>query len=415
MNFSTRDGRTLRMLQSRILLFLLLNFIKFLSASLHYDTREAEAMRLAPYCSLARKYLLSDQRTAIGTLLAVGDYNNSGNIPRTSMSGKEWEEHRGFVHSELTASIPFRRRLALERENAIDQILTNKCIQSRLLNDTVPFVVLTHGLSSEEQSGLCRLGLAVIDASEDLRSFFRPVITLKQVQRMPITSSRPIQPQRRADGWSTFYKFVFWRLDQFFDQILFLDADALLMEDPTPLLAKARDGGIVFQAAMEGHAGYQRGSCTGGCTSGGINTHLMVLKTNQTIYKELLNKAQALDYIPFTNTDQDVLENYFCDPIVCAKEVPSFEITYRGPGLVQIDCSTCGANLVRGGYQGVIQHRHKGLKRSEVKRFYRDECLVTNRKKEFQTDVNKEPFCACVLEWAQRLKEPPRHISQPKE
>ena len=106
--------------------------------------RDAEAAQLAPHCDLARRALLSNQRVAVVTLLAVGAAStHSGNtgleeselLAATSLSGRR---HR-------------RRRLGVFQDNAVDQILTNKCIHERYLKDAVPFLVLTHGLSAASQ------------------------------------------------------------------------------------------------------------------------------------------------------------------------------------------------------------------------------------------------------------------------
>ena len=119
-----------------------------------------------------------------------------------------------------------------------------------------------------------------------------------------VSTASPVFGQARKDGWATYYKFLFWRLDSFFDQVLFIDADALLLVAPTEtLFARARASSTVFLASQESHGGYGR-SCTGGCTAAGLNTHLMLLRPNRTVYRELLQKAITQDYIPYTNTEQ---------------------------------------------------------------------------------------------------------------
>ena len=83
-----------------------------------------------------------------------------------------------------------------------------------------------------------------------------------------------------------------------------------------------------------------RAQCTVGCTASGLNTHLMLLRPNRTVYQELLQKAATGDYIPFTNTEQGVLENYFCnheDGSVCAGQQPQFDLSYKGEGIIQKD------------------------------------------------------------------------------
>jgi len=97
--------------------------------------------------------------------------------------------------------------------------------------------------------------------------------------------------------------------------------------------------------ARMGHAGYGS-SCTGGCTASGLNTHLMLLQPNRTVDQELLQKAVAGDYIPFTNTEQDVLENFFCnheDGSVCAGQQPQFDLPYKGEGTIQTDTRNTSA------------------------------------------------------------------------
>ena len=113
--------------------------------------------------------------------------------------------------------------------------------------------------------------------------------------------------QRR--GWATYYKFALWNLTCFFDALVALDGDAVLLADPRPALARhRRDAALV--ATRESHGGFV-----------GLNTHIMLLRPNRSVARALLLKAEAGDYLVTTNTEQDVLERVACiagSPTACS-------------------------------------------------------------------------------------------------
>jgi hypothetical protein len=222
---------------------------------------------------------------------------------------------------------------------------------------------------------------------------------------LSVTTPRLAVPQHRTDGWNTYYKFFLWRLDAFFDVVLFLDADALFMEDPSALFSGFYAINAAFLVSEEPHGGYDS-SCTGGCSGPGFNSHMMMLRPNRTVFEELLRKAHARDYIPFTNGEQDVLEGYFCDNHWCRGEEPAFEFTYRGPGADAASITYTGAGMK-------LVHMHHGIRRTEVRTLHESECVKQqhgcNSSGPSSTCRGKpdiSAFCGCVVEWAERAERP---------
>ena len=130
---------------------------------------EIEAPRMAPHCALARDVLLSGARTAVGTLLVVGD-GLAEKILLLSARRLRAQSRRLRL-----GRLPDRRRLGVFQDNATDQILTSSCTSCRIMGDTASFLVLTHGLSESGQKELCKSGLTVLDTSSaDMRQYYRP-------------------------------------------------------------------------------------------------------------------------------------------------------------------------------------------------------------------------------------------------
>ncbi|KAH8044508.1 serine/threonine kinase [Aureococcus anophagefferens] len=95
-----------------------------------------------------------------------------------------------------------------------------------------------------------------------------------------------------------------WRLGCFFDAVLQIDLDATVLEDPRPFAAShaaITATGAVVAEEENAKRDFVR-----------MRTHLALLKPDEHIFDALLAKARTGDYVAMTNTDQDVLEAYFC-------------------------------------------------------------------------------------------------------
>ena len=82
--------------------------------------------------------------------------------------------------------------------------------------------------------------------------------------------------------------------------ILHTDIDVLFLESPLPALTAAYAHGLLFHAATEETAkrGYR-----------GLNTHLMLLRPSLDMHALITASAALGHFIPFTRTEQDVLES----------------------------------------------------------------------------------------------------------
>lgn len=172
----------------------------------------------------------------------------------------------------------YRRRLLPRefRDRAVDRARVWAC-SARAASISMPLYIISRF------DDLCDTFDQVLDFSWfDTRSIFKAIEG----------------GQRRTDGWKTAYKFVLWNMTAF-ERILYYDLDTIVLSDPSPFVSSARQ---TFVAAVEcGRRGYV-----------GLNTHLMLLRPNKQIFTDLVKKSQQLDYAAVTNTEQDVLEAYWC-------------------------------------------------------------------------------------------------------
>ena len=247
----------------------------------HATRCAAEAHRLTPHCSRSRRLLLGsapDGGTARVAVAGVWVPDASGG------AATKWGDRGGGGA-------------------AAANFATSACALARVAPG-LPYLLLTYEVSAEAQRELCARGEAhVLDAGVDLSPFWRPMHNASEATRTgrlvaSAAGQQQLGGQRR--GWATYYKFALWNLTCFFDALVALDGDAVLLADPRPALARhRRDAALV--ATRESHGGFV-----------GLNTHIMLLRPNRSVARALLLKAEAGDYLVTTNTEQDVLECYFC-------------------------------------------------------------------------------------------------------
>ena len=118
--------------------------------------------------------------------------------------------------------------------------------------------------------------------------------------------------QQRRDGGLTSVKFHAWRLTQY-DAILHTDVDVSFLESPRAALEAAHASGLLFQPASREAA--KRGYV-------GINTHMMLLRPSLDMHALITANAASGHFIPYTRTEQDVLEALFPLRGVVQREVP---------------------------------------------------------------------------------------------
>lgn len=185
---------------------------------------------------------------------------------------------------------PRRRRLLPKsfRHTAIQRATAWAC--AARATTKLPLFILTANVHPTAQAKLCRAGLGVVDATRFDTARFFPAAN---------SSSLVSSPQQRTDGWKTAYKFLFWNLTAL-ERIVYYDLDVIVLGDPARLAARHPDR--AFVASVEcGNRGYV-----------GLNSHLLLLEPSTAVFETLVRKAARGDYATVTNTEQDVLEAYWC-------------------------------------------------------------------------------------------------------
>ena len=114
----------------------------------------------------------------------------------------------------------------------------------------------------------------------------------------------------RADYACTSLKLLAWNLTEY-DKILMADTDVFFMEDPLPWLR--RQWHLTFAATNElmnvnEMADEGRVSARG---YHGLNTHLVLLTPSTVVLELLLDLATTGSFVPYTNSEQDVIETLF--------------------------------------------------------------------------------------------------------
>lgn len=105
--------------------------------------------------------------------------------------------------------------------------------------------------------------------------------------------------QRRTDGPATATKLFALTLTSY-DYVLVSDLDVQFLESPLHALLEARRQNALFLAAHweRGYRSYR-----------GLNSHLIIVRPSTTLFAVLAAQAESGHFIPFTRTEQDVLES----------------------------------------------------------------------------------------------------------
>ena len=118
--------------------------------------------------------------------------------------------------------------------------------------------------------------------------------------------------QHRYDGACTLTKFHAWNLTNL-DAVAVLDSDICLHNLASFWNALAN----FSQSSQPFAANYERANRR----YRGFSTRIMFLKPSPAIFKVLIDKAASGDFLPYTNTEQDVIETVF-SPSVHAMHMP---------------------------------------------------------------------------------------------
>lgn len=118
--------------------------------------------------------------------------------------------------------------------------------------------------------------------------------------RVPPPNRTRVQFNWKRSGALTAVKLHAWTLTQY-DMVLHTDVDVRFLENPRDSLEAAYAKRLIFQAA---HA-----EVGGRMDYVGFNSHLLLLKPSLELHAVLSAAAAQGHFIPYTRTEQDVLES----------------------------------------------------------------------------------------------------------
>ena len=159
-----------------------------------------------------------------------------------------------------------------------------------------PLVALTHNvrrsLIGRWLPQLSPQNWTILRVTADLRRLFLPA------GRLPAGSASVEHANPRPDGCATVIKLFAWNLT-FFRRVLVVDLDVAMLESPERTLRAADEHQILFQAVADQSTRHRYT---------GLNTHMMLLRPSNTLCTVLLTNARQGHYVPYTFTEQDVVE-----------------------------------------------------------------------------------------------------------
>ena len=105
--------------------------------------------------------------------------------------------------------------------------------------------------------------------------------------------------QLREDGDCTALKLLAWNMTEF-TNILIVDLDTCILEDPKPWMLKYADKYFVAKTVSPYTRGYV-----------GFASNIMYIQTSEIVFKIISDCAATASYVPYTNGDQDVIDTVF--------------------------------------------------------------------------------------------------------
>ena len=158
-------------------------------------------------------------------------------------------------------------------------------------------VALTYGFGENALNTLAQSGFRVLDASAVPSADFALSLTSRSNENAAAASS-PLSRTHRPDSICTAVKLLAWNLTSY-RRLLLSDSDVLLHEDPSPWMLEHAATYFVAtpERALRGYPG--------------LNTHLVFLEPNSQVFEILRTSAVHGNFLRYTGTDQDVIEQVF--------------------------------------------------------------------------------------------------------
>ena len=117
--------------------------------------------------------------------------------------------------------------------------------------------------------------------------------------------TKHVAVQRRADFRCTSLKMLAWNMTQY-ARVLLVDADVCVLEDPVPWMERHRSEYFVAAREPFGKWPNKRPYL-------GLNTHMVLLEPSRLLFRLLVDKGRTRSYVPYTISEQDVVETVFAD------------------------------------------------------------------------------------------------------
>lgn len=188
------------------------------------------------------------------------------------------------------------RRLALtDDEDLLRLLKLSRCMAPAKL----PLLVLASGLSEPlMQQVMVITNVTVVDVTNCSAGTPR-VSSVRDAHAKGMLVTPTIS--WRQDGFETMPKLFLWALTPI-THVLYFDLDSVISGDPGPFFWW--HGATSLVASMETRHGY----------AVGWRSNVMMLQPSLAIHEALQQKVASFDFAVSTQTDQDILESFFCVP-----------------------------------------------------------------------------------------------------
>jgi len=160
-------------------------------------------------------------------------------------------------------------------------------------------------------AGVCHVGYGWC-VNHPISNAFESVILRRSSMFPPVVTERVahLWGERHRYGWRfkavsatvNISEFLLFNLTTS-SKVVFFDADVLMHENPDYL--------FVFNVPGDFVAFREHGRPSVPSWSDAFNTHIMFIKPSSRRFNNLVIRSQTGNYRPYTNTDQDVIENEF--------------------------------------------------------------------------------------------------------
>ena len=190
-----------------------------------------------------------------------------------------------------------------EGNNAQLQVVRAQLLATSLRShgSNLTLVALVYGLKHPAMRRLRNAGFEIDDRSALDPTHFAMVPRFVESPTMKWPRANQSQHvQGRVDSACTSFKFMAWQLTRW-RGLLMSDTDVVFRTDPRPWMqARLNEDEYFFAEDERSKRNYV-----------GINSHLVWLQPNRQVFRMLIDAGRHGNFVPYTNSDQDVIESLF--------------------------------------------------------------------------------------------------------